>query len=76
MIKKYLPLSFLLFIAGSIFSQSQRLVLAEEFTQASCQPCGIANPAFNALLQKNSSKIISIKYQTTVNARRLRHHSF
>lgn len=45
-------------------TRSQRLVLAEEFTQASCGPCASANPTFNALLDANSTKIISIKYQT------------
>jgi len=48
--------------AGSVFSQSQRLVLAEEFTNASCGPCAGQNPAFDALLQQNTDKITSIKY--------------
>jgi hypothetical protein len=47
------------------FAQSQRIVLAEEFTQASCGPCASQNPAFNALLSANSSKIVAIKYQTS-----------
>jgi hypothetical protein len=51
--------------AGSVaFGQSQRLVLAEEFTQASCGPCAAQNPTYNALLSANTSKVISIKYQT------------
>lgn len=49
------------FTAGA---QSQRLVLIEEFTQASCGPCAAANPAFNTLLNNNASKCVSIKYQT------------
>ncbi len=52
-------------IAGSVFSQSQRLVLTEEFTQASCGPCAAANPAFNAILATNTNKTVSIKYQTS-----------
>ena len=54
-----------IFSGGSVFGQSQRLVLAEEFTQASCPPCASANPAFNTLLQANTTKITSIKYQTS-----------
>lgn len=46
-------------------AQSQRLVLMEEFTQASCGPCAAANPAFNALLGNNTSKVVPIKYQTS-----------
>ena len=37
----------------------------EEFTQASCPPCAVTNPGFNALLDANSDKIVSIKYQTS-----------
>lgn len=50
---------------GSVaFAQSQRLVLEEEFTQASCGPCASQNPAFNTLLAANTAKAVSIKYQT------------
>lgn len=50
--------------ALGVSAQSQRLVLIEEFTQASCGPCAAANPAFNTLLNNNASKCVSIKYQT------------
>ena len=46
-------------------AQTQRMVLAEEFTQASCGPCASQNPAFNTLLSSNTTKVISIKYQTS-----------
>lgn len=46
-------------------AQSQRIVLAEEFTQASCGPCASQNPAFNTLLSANTAKIVSVKYQTS-----------
>ncbi len=49
----------------SVNAQSQRMVLAEEFTQASCGPCAAANPAFNALLANNSAKVVAIKYQVS-----------
>jgi len=50
---------------AAITAQPTRLVLFEEFTQASCGPCASQNPAFNALLAANSAKVISIKYQTS-----------
>lgn len=58
---------FLLAVSGiaiSAFAQTQRMVLAEEFTQASCGPCASQNPAFNALLAANPTKVVAIKYQT------------
>lgn len=60
-----LIVSTFLVLSVSAFSQSQRLVLFEEFTQASCGPCASQNPAFNALLTANASKCTSIKYQTS-----------
>jgi hypothetical protein len=54
-----------LFVASLCFGQSQRLVLFEEFTQASCPPCAATNPTLNTLLDANSTKIVSIKYQTS-----------
>lgn len=52
------------FVQGSIaFSQTQRLVLAEEFTQASCPPCASHNPPYHALLDANPTKIIGLTYQ-------------
>lgn len=49
------------------FGQATRLVLVEEFTQASCGPCAAANPAFDALLGSaaNLSKAVRLKYQTS-----------
>ena len=50
---------------SSAFAQVQRLVLVEEFTQASCGPCASQNPAFNATLAPNLGvKVAAIKYQT------------
>ncbi len=62
--------TYLYIIAFSVlslqgFAQSQRLVLYEEFTQASCPPCAAANPAFNAFLNANTTESTSIKYQTS-----------
>ena len=52
-------------LSTNLSAQSQRLVLTEEFTQASCGPCASQNPSFNALLHANEDKIMSIKYQTS-----------
>lgn len=56
----FLLLSFLVTILA--IGQSQRLVLVEEATNASCGPCASQNPAFDALLQSNPDKIVAIKY--------------
>ncbi|MCA6365212.1 MAG: PKD domain-containing protein [Bacteroidetes bacterium] len=52
-------------LLGTAYAQSQRIVLVEEFTQASCGPCASQNPAFNALLAPNLGiKVVAVKYQT------------
>lgn len=62
---KKIYLSTLVTLIGlGLNAQSQRLILVEEFTQASCGPCAAANPAFNTMLNNNSTKAVSIKYQT------------
>lgn len=61
--KKYFALTVLLFAFSSAYSQATRLVLHEQFTNASCGPCASYNPAYNALLASNSSKITKISYQ-------------
>jgi len=63
--KKFSTLLSLMLSGGMIFAQSQRLTLIEEFTQASCPPCAAQNPALNALLDANTTKVVSIKYQTS-----------
>ena len=53
-------------IVYTVYSQSpksQRMVLVEEFSNASCGPCASQNPAFNTLLQANPTKVIPLKYQ-------------
>jgi len=63
--KKTILLLALVLSTLFLFSQSQRMVFIEEFTQASCGPCAAANPAFNSLLSANTSKAISLKYQAS-----------
>jgi hypothetical protein len=59
---------FLLFLIGTSavlsFGQSQRFIMIEEFTNASCGPCASQNPAFDALLTANATKCTSIKHHT------------
>ncbi len=55
-------------ICAATFSQaqSQRLVLVEAFSQASCGPCAAQNPAMNAAIAAaTSDTVISVKYQTS-----------
>ena len=63
--KKLYFLAIALMATCSVFAQSQRTVLSEEFTQASCGPCAAQNPAFNALLGANTAKVVVLKYQTS-----------
>ncbi len=61
--KKYVYLSLLFAVISLLaIGQSQRLVLVEEATNASCGPCASQNPAFDALLQNNPDKLVAIKY--------------
>jgi hypothetical protein len=62
---KQLPLILLLsFFTAALSGQVERMVLIEEFTNASCGPCEDQNPEFNALLNANLDKVVPIKFQT------------
>src|ERR1051326_548184 len=63
--KKTLLLVATVVSGNFLFAQSQRLILFEEFTQASCGPCAAYNPGYNSLLSSNTTKATSIKYQTS-----------
>lgn len=62
--KKVIFIVIFIFSFTLTFAQSQRLVLLEEFTNASCPPCASQNPAFNVLLSANTAKVVAVKYQT------------
>jgi len=64
--KKIYAIIASILITGSAFSQSQRLVLFEEFTSENCGPCAATNGPVNALLNANGSEVVSIKYQNTI----------
>lgn len=61
--KRILTSFLTLCIGFSAFSQSQRTVLIEKGSNASCGPCAAQNPAFKVLLDANTDKVVSIKYQ-------------
>ncbi len=63
---KQILLSFIFIVsAASLFAQSQRTVLMEEFTQASCPPCEATTPALNALMEANEGRVVQVRYQTS-----------
>lgn len=43
-------------------AQAQRLVLAEEFTSASCSFSALQDPHFDSALNKNAGRVVAIKY--------------
>ena len=51
-------------LVGTAFSQ-QRMVLTESFSQASCGPCASQNPALEALMAANPTKVVAVKYQVS-----------
>lgn len=53
------------FVAFAVSGQSERMILVEHATQASCPPCATYNPTLNALLANNDEDVVSIKYQTS-----------
>ncbi len=61
--KKLFFLSVFVLVFITMYGQTQRMVLVEEYTNASCAPCAAANPAFNVLLDANPTKVIPIKFQ-------------
>lgn len=63
--KKSILFGFFFCFTFAAFSQSQRTVLLEEFTQASCPPCETTTPALNAIVAANADKIVQVRYQTS-----------
>ncbi len=66
---KKITLSFSLLITSlTVFSQTPRLSLYEEFTGENCPPCASANPPLNLLLASptNTPKIVAIKWQVPI----------
>jgi hypothetical protein len=58
-------LTLLITMALTSFGQSQRLVMLEHFTQASCGPCATVNPTIHNLMLNNADKMTTINYHTS-----------
>jgi hypothetical protein len=63
--KKLFTLVSIIALCNIVFAQTQRMVLTEEFTQASCPPCASANPTYNAMCDANPTKLIGLHYQVS-----------
>jgi len=64
--KKHLLILALLFFLYEFKAQTPRMCLYEEFTGETCPPCASTNPALNATLAANASKIVAIKWQVPI----------
>lgn len=66
--KLHLPL-FLFFLMGisstQLAGQAKKYTLFEHFTQASCGPCAVQNPAFKAVYDHNDANSHHISYHTS-----------
>lgn len=63
--KKLALLSLLITIGLTTYSQSQRLVMLEHFTQASCGPCAGVNPTIHNILVNNPQTLTCINFHTS-----------
>ncbi len=63
--KRFTLIAAVLLLSSGLYAQSQRLVLLEHFTQASCGPCATYNPSIHTWLVNNPDKITSINYHTS-----------
>ncbi|MBK9720649.1 MAG: Omp28-related outer membrane protein [Saprospiraceae bacterium] len=64
--KQNLLFSILFFCLGTmLIGQSQRKVLIEHFTQASCGPCASINPVIQPIMERNKAKITKITHQVS-----------
>lgn len=60
------PFSVLLFGAASALAQNERIVLIEEFTSLTCQPCVQATGVLNEVLAANPGRVISIRHHLNI----------
>ncbi len=63
--KKTLLLSLFVALTFAATAQTQRMVLLEHFTQASCGPCATYNPLVKQYFDNTSTPAVAIKYQTS-----------
>lgn len=62
--RRILTLIAMLPVLG-LFGQSEKIVLAEHFTQASCPPCATVNPIVFPILEANHDKVAVLAYQVS-----------
>lgn len=62
MLKKITFISFLIILTTISFSQTQRMVLWEEFTSGSCGPCAGVNPEMTDYWNDNTDVVVGIQY--------------
>ena len=63
--KKIFLLVSVAMAGGVLYGQSQRFVLIEGYTQASCPPCAQYNPVFHTLMLANTTKVFGLHYQVS-----------
>lgn len=63
--KKLFLLCSFMFLVVAANAQSQRLVLIEEFGQASCPPCAVSNPILHNYLDTTNVNIVLMSYQVS-----------
>lgn len=64
--KKTSILLSLLTVGAMSFAQSPRLSLYEEFTGENCPPCASTNPGLQVVLNANTSKATSLKWEVPI----------
>ncbi len=52
----------MLLAAGYAYADSPRMILMEEFTNASCGPCASQNPTYQAFIENNADIVIPIAF--------------
>ena len=52
-------------IAVTLNAQSKKFVFFEHFTQASCGPCAVQNPSFEAIRAQNLNNVHHLSYHTS-----------
>ncbi|MCS7073575.1 MAG: hypothetical protein NZ108_03820, partial [Bacteroidia bacterium] len=64
MMKRIKLLAISALLSSTLFAQSQRTVLMEGFTNASCPPCAAIDPYWTNLITSAGNKLVVVKYHT------------
>ena len=63
--KVLLGFAVLFILIDFSLSQTRRIVLIEEATNASCAPCAASNPIFQQFISQNFGGAISVRYHAS-----------